>query len=646
VRSAVATWNVALARQASQLGRAVEQAVASGGGIPADPAAQAGWLGAARLRLTGSGITDLRIQRLDDPAAGALLDQDVAADALRHHHPLSGLIRRGDDLLLAVMVPGQSPDALLLAFSDLTGLIEAVHIESGASVGLTDPDGHFLVPPRGPREWVTLLEQTAPNLREHRLLGIGDRVLGVDDLPLLDLAGRHIGFRRLLMDETSQQWSADLERLTQFALLSGLVAAVCLALALWARRLFRGMESALMALQSLAHGDLLVRIEGAGSRDEAGAAARALSIFRERQIEQRSDAGRTLRHRRQRLRYMQAQLVRLPGTFEPSERAAMDAEIPHATAASGGETTRPTEPTGDGEATGDGETTGAGMLDTLAVAFRVMVDRVRQQHASLQQLIAEQDSAVHTEARVRALEQEVSLVGRMQARLVPEALPDEGLVTVRGKLLQGTRFGGDFIDFFWLGDGAGTQKRLALVVGWVDGEGLAAAFLAISARALVRALAPAAASPGACLRRVSDLLAGDNEDGLPLNMTLVVVDLEANLLIAARAGMPSPVASARAGSARIMEVEGSAPLGLRHGTKVADTTLDLPSRTAVVLFSQGVAATEIGGVALGAEGVRELMARAPDLDAGPLTAWLAGQISGAQAVRGGDASLVVLRTLT
>ena len=588
--------------------------------------------------MSGRGITAIQILRSDGvmPAApagpsglspGSLLNPDVVAEALWHHRALSGLIRHGDEILVAVALPvplgSQTPQALLVAAHGVTDLIDALDDETSAVIGLADASGRFLIAPRGPREWVTLLEQTTPRAGKHRSLGFGNRVLGVDDLPLLDLAGRNIGFRRLVSDDTNRQWNASLERSKDVALLLGLLTAVSGALAMWARGTFKGLESALVALQSLARGDMTVRIDSGNRPDEAGAAARALRIFRQGQIALQSNTSRALRRGRQRVRYIEGQLAKLSGTLGATERGAMDSEIRGAA--------------------GSSEIGESDALDALAVAFRVMVERVRDQHTSLQRLVADKDVALLTQARVTALEQEVSLVSRMQARLAPEALPDEGLFSVRGRLLQGEQFGGDFIDFFRLDDG-GPHRRLALVLGWVDGPGLTAAFLAISARALVRALAASAASPGACLARVSDLLVADNEAGLGLNMTLVLIDTETNLLVAARAGLPPPVAAIRVGAARVLDVEGAPPLGLRLGTRVPDTTLDLPARTAMVLFSQGVAGTRIKGLPLGSEGVRDLLARAPDLDADPLVTWFAAQITGPDAVRSGDASLVVIRS--
>jgi serine phosphatase RsbU (regulator of sigma subunit) len=241
---------------------------------------------------------------------------------------------------------------------------------------------------------------------------------------------------------------------------------------------------------------------------------------------------------------------------------------------------------------------------------------------------------------MRELEQEMSVVAQMQARLTPAALPGARRVAVRSCLLQGREFGGDFLDFFWLD---ATERRLAVVVGSVDGQGLPAAFLTISARALVRALAAGSASPGACLAQVSDLLVGENGSNLALYMTLAVLDVPANIMVVARAGLPPPIAAARPGDVRLLSVEGAPPLALRPGTRVPDTTVDLPERTLLMLFSQGLTTVEMDGMPLGTDGVRALLAQAQDLDVEPATAFLSDRLAAARCRVRGDASFVALR---
>jgi hypothetical protein len=107
--------------------------------------------------------------------------------------------------------------------------------------------------------------------------------------------------------------------------------------------------------------------------------------------------------------------------------------------------------------------------------------------------------------------------------------------------------------------------------------------------------------------------------------------------------MPLPVTAIRAGTCMTMDIEGAPPLGLRHGLRVPDTTRDLPERSVLVLYGQGVADAESGGRPLGAEGIRALVAEAPDLDVDPLVNWLAARLGAADIIRTGDAGLVALR---
>jgi sigma-B regulation protein RsbU (phosphoserine phosphatase) len=460
-----------------------------------------------------------------------------------------------------------------------------------------------------------------PEAGRRNLIAVGDRAIAVLDLPLNDLAGSRIGFRRWMSDDTDLEFRKAIGRLIGNALLVLLLLIVALGFAFWIRLIFRGLESALEGLQALARGDTAVQIEYAGQRDEVGASAQALRVFRQSQITLQSSASRAERRRRHQARFIEAQLDRLSATLGPKGREAMQEEIRRA-----------------GNLSGAREDA----LDSLAVALRVMVDHITAQQEALQRALAEQDVALQARARMQALEQEISVVSKMQARLTPSAMPSAQHVAVRSHLFQGHEFGGDFLDFFWLDD---SERRLAVFIGSVDGQGLPAALLAVSARALVRALTAEAATPGACLSRVSDLLVGESTAEMALNMTLAVLDVSANLMIVARAGMPPPIAVGRLGDARLLSVESAPPLALRHGTRVPDTTIDLPERTLLVLFSQGMTSFEENGLPLGAEGVRALVEQAPDLDVDPVTDFLSNRLEPSRHNFRGDASFIALRLL-
>lgn len=635
LRGAVLGWDATLSRHVAELQRQLVEEAGLEQRFPMAPVAMRDRLAAAEDRLRRRGATVLQVlpaqqaNALFTPGSAAtapLLDAALVVELLSLRRPLSGLVRHDGQLLLTVAMPapgnGERAAAILVIARPATDLLPTLRSEAGLMFAVTDAEGQYLAEPAMPREWTATLTRLMPEAGRRHLVAIGDRAIAVLDLPLTDLAGQRIGFRRWIADETDLQFRKDTGRLMGQALILALLLSVALALAMWSRAAFRGLESALQGLQALARGDTTVQIENAGRRDEVGAAAQALRVFRQSQIELQSGTSRAERRRRHQTRFIEAQLDRLSATLGPTEREAMQDEIRRA---------------------GQFSVT-AGVredaLDTLAIALRVMVDRVTAQQETLQRALAEQDAALQARERMQALEQEMSVVAQMQARLTPAALPGASRVAVRSGLLQGREFGGDFLDFFWL-DAA--ERRLAVVVGSVDGQGLPAAFLAISARALVRALAADAASPGACLSRVSDLLVGENGSSLPLYMTLAVLDVPANIMVVARAGLPPPVAAARLGDVRLLTVEGAPPLALRPGTRVPDTTVDVPERTLLVLFSQGLTTVEMDGLPLGTDGVRALVAQAPDLDVEPAANFLSDRLDAARDRVRGDASFVLLR---
>jgi sigma-B regulation protein RsbU (phosphoserine phosphatase) len=554
----------------------------------------------------------------------------VLAEALAADRTLSGILRVDERIFVAsafgVRIDAASPPVALLVARDGGALLREVQAETGVAIGIADVQGRFLIAPAGPAAWAAQTGAVPPSVGQARLLAVGDRVLSEVDLPLTDLSGHRIGYRRAVLDETDRQWVADTDWFASTLALLLVFLLVCLAQFLWSGRVFRRLEQAMAAMQALARGDTTVQIDRAEGNDETSAAASALLVFRRNQVAVQIGGRRTEQRRSRKLQFIENQLDSLSATLGHAERAAMQEEI------------RRNSVMPEGAEHGESDA-----LDTLAVAFRVMVSRVSAQYQSLQALVAEKDRALSAQQRMQALEQEMSMVGAMQARLAPAALPTDAQVAVRSWLQQGDRVGGDFLDFFWLDAQGGPVRRLAVVLGHVDGEGLQAAFLAITARALVRALAGASASPGTCLGQVSDLLVGDNAAAMPVNILLAIIDVGANVLVAARAGMPLPLTALRAGACATVAIEGAPPLGLRHGLRVPDTTRDLPERALLVLYGHGLSEAEIDGRPLGAEGMCALLAEAPDLDVEPLVNWLAARVRGGDIIRHGDASLVALR---
>ncbi|GGC47118.1 hypothetical protein GCM10011504_27000 [Siccirubricoccus deserti] len=548
--------------------------------------------------------------------------------ALAGQQPAEGLERVGDRLMLVATQPLPGGGVMAAGVAP-TSLLRQVAAATGAVPVLTDAEGRPVAMPEAAGPLAAFIERLRGVEPGRMVLAAGDRVVSVGTVPVLDSAGQLIGGRRWLVDVTERTWTQDRDDLLAAGGAIGLSGLLITGFTLWLRRVFRPLELALAAQRALAEGDLTVELPGQEREDEIGGAVRALLVFRQGRIALGRRARADRRQQRIRLGFIEAQLGNLAATLDAPERAAMERDLQQVLASA----------PKDGERGGEGD--GAGGMDALAMAFRAMAERVRSQHRKLRGLIAEQGDALAAKTRMEALEQELSAVATMQARLAPPPLPAETGAAVAGRLLQGAQFGGDFQDFFWL-DGPG-GRRLAVFMASVRGSGLGAAFLAISARALVRSLAPQAASPGECLSRVSDLLLRDNDQRMEITGFLGIIDLRAQVLVAARAAAPPPLLLTQPGEARVLEVPGAPPLGLQPRLKLPEVTIELPARAALVAVSRGVPETALRGVPLGLDGLATLLAGSPGLDPEVLLAHVLETLGGPEAARPGDASLLVAR---
>jgi serine phosphatase RsbU (regulator of sigma subunit) len=162
--------------------------------------------------------------------------------------------------------------------------------------------------------------------------------------------------------------------------------------------------------------------------------------------------------------------------------------------------------------------------------------------------------------------------------------------------------GGDFYDFFELGDG-----HLGIVVGDATGKGVPAALVMASARSMLRAVAQASDSPGDALRRVNDPLATDIPPNMFVTCFYCILDPKSGSLTYANAGQDLPYLH-RNGAAEELKARGM-PLGLMPGMGYEEKQTILQSGEATLLYSDGlVEAHDPRGEMFGFPRLRELVA--------------------------------------
>jgi|GEM_PF-2745175 PAS domain S-box len=243
-----------------------------------------------------------------------------------------------------------------------------------------------------------------------------------------------------------------------------------------------------------------------------------------------------------------------------------------------------------------------------------------------------------TEARLaEALEYEHRIAEALQRALLIRPRPRQfaglAVATVYQSALDEARIGGDFYDFFAVGDG-----RVALVVGDVAGKGLAAAMRTAEARFALRsvvrdtaAAATATAPPGdparvavvqAAIERLNDLMcaarrldeAEERGAGF-IVLTLMVIDPATGEAVFACAGSEPPMILRGDGTGGAAEVvlEGGPPLCVEPGIEYPVARYTVQPGDTVLLLTDGLTEARRNGEFFGLEGVtaaaREALAR-------------------------------------
>ncbi|WP_030317016.1 SpoIIE family protein phosphatase [Streptomyces flavochromogenes] len=187
--------------------------------------------------------------------------------------------------------------------------------------------------------------------------------------------------------------------------------------------------------------------------------------------------------------------------------------------------------------------------------------------------------------RAQRYDTESAVARGLQDALLPHRLPvREGVETV-GRYLPGTQgmdVGGDWYDVIETGRG-----RLALVIGDVQGHGVAAAATMGQLRSAVRAFALAGHRPQDVMRGTNRLLI-DLDPGQFASCCYVLLDPKSGQLRAVRAGHPPPLLMHPNGVTERIELAGGMVLGIDVHASYPVTRLQLEPGAVLALFTDGL----------------------------------------------------------
>jgi sigma-B regulation protein RsbU (phosphoserine phosphatase) len=250
-----------------------------------------------------------------------------------------------------------------------------------------------------------------------------------------------------------------------------------------------------------------------------------------------------------------------------------------------------------------------GFLRTLAAAAGLAL-----QNARLAERLVEQE-------RVR---RELELAAEIQRSLLPARRPPP--FPVHGVNLPARGVSGDFFAWLELSDG-----RIGFSLGDVSGKGMNAALLMAQTTSAYRCLARLGHGPGELLARVNQEVCDTATRGMFVTLVVGELDPRTQRVRLANAGHEPPLLRRAQGGFESFPAE-APPVGIAPDLLdgAAFPELELPlAGGALYLYTDGLTEGLRDGRPLGAEGVRDLVAKHESLPPGARIDAIAAQVAGA-----------------
>ncbi len=220
---------------------------------------------------------------------------------------------------------------------------------------------------------------------------------------------------------------------------------------------------------------------------------------------------------------------------------------------------------------------------------------------------------LYTAIERERLHRELMLGREIQQKLLPTAIPPLNGWVVAGWSEPAMEVGGDYFDYFMLGDGT-----TCVVVADVSGKGISAAFYMAKLKGICLALAPLCRSVQDFVLRIHNVLDGGVLEPR-VYITLVAVGITPTGAIhVMRAGHPPPLGITTDGQVQVIAPSGIA-LGMVETERFAMLTrlqiLEHQQLSTLILFSDGL--LEIGlpqASELGLDGIQRIVQRVHGTD--------------------------------
>ena len=220
-------------------------------------------------------------------------------------------------------------------------------------------------------------------------------------------------------------------------------------------------------------------------------------------------------------------------------------------------------------------------IGELADSFNDMTEKLKLYIKNLAETTAEKER----------IATELDLAARIQAGILPNDFPVQEGFDLFATMHPAKEVGGDFYDFFFLGD-----TRLLVTIGDVSDKGVPAALFMVRAKTVLGSSVLMAEKEGGTLAdavmMANDELCRNNEEGLFVTVFTAIIDTDARKVTYVNAGHNLPAIVSGKGEARCLPKGHDPMLAAMEGLSFEEKTCELAPGDALFLYTDGVTEAE------------------------------------------------------
>jgi serine phosphatase RsbU (regulator of sigma subunit) len=240
----------------------------------------------------------------------------------------------------------------------------------------------------------------------------------------------------------------------------------------------------------------------------------------------------------------------------------------------------------------------------------------------------------------RRMREELDDARKIQLAMWPDAPPPSTWIDVAGTSLPATEVGGDFFDYYELG-----EERLAIVIGDVAGHGVPSGLVLAAMKSGLYLLREKLNRPVAAMLELDEMVRESIRWRMLVSLLIAVVDRRGARAITVAAGHP-PIVVWSARERRIVRAgHGALPLGTRLHPAYESEEVHIASGDVLLFITDGVTELSRHGAMFGDDRLVQVLSDNADLDASGIRNKLLAELNAfrGDAAQEDDVTLVVAK---